>query len=192
MWEMVENNFFGGYDDVTPEVTFNQLVHNLGAPVLRALFDDALQEANRGARGITIEDEDKAWQLDVDADHQVTFQYLGLGPFTLPFEYADSIVERAIAAKEDYTVADTVMHESEPEHISQALVDWLLSLDTKLSKEITQVEESDPGSIGKPEAHAKRLGEAARIAGQRALLHKIIKEAPRVLKEQQNKAHDID
>ncbi len=179
MGEMVEKNHGFGLYETTPELVFSQLVHSLGAPALRAMFDDAVMEANCGKGGISISDEDeRAWQLDIDPEHEVTFFYFGWGPFSLPYEYVDSFVERQIELREGRAQRSYSDKNATPLHVSEALMRWLDELDDELVEELDVIDEADPGLIGQPQEHAKRLAEAARIAGQRELIHRIITQVP--------------
>ncbi len=179
MGEMVEKNHGFGLYETTPELVFSQLVHSLGAPALRTMFDDAVMEANCGKGGISISDEEeRAWQLDIDPEHEVTFFYFGWGPFTLPYDYVDSFVEREIELRENRARSSYPDKDNTPIHIGHALKQWLDELDEELVEELDEIDDADPGLIGQPQEHAKRLAEAARIAGQRELIHRIIKQVP--------------
>ncbi len=78
--------------DTIVEMTFSRLVQQIGAPVVRQVFEHGLEAWKAGTGGVTFSNPNDTANLTLQEDRAVSFKFGEWGPFKLPFERAEEIL----------------------------------------------------------------------------------------------------
>jgi hypothetical protein len=78
--------------DTIIEMTFSRLVQQIGAPLVRQVFERGIEAWETGGDGVTFSNTNETANLTLQDDRAVSFKFGEWGPYKLPFERAEEIL----------------------------------------------------------------------------------------------------